>query len=422
MIKNLLTSLFLLIVNFSFAQLSIQQYIESEKKSIRTVNPADEDYTDLEAFGKAVEDKRVVMLGEQDHGDAPAFLAKTRLIKYLYEKKGFTVLAFESDFFGLTQGQVEIQNDSAMFRKYMQRNIFSLWWNCDASTTLFYDFLPKKFISKNPILVTGFDSQPHSGFSRRLLVKYLDSVINKESCPLQTLSEIKKPFLTWTDSIIKKYGQDYGSIEGYSNYTVLVDSISNAYAAQNGNNYTWLLLQNLKAYNLQKMYWKQKKYAISNNTRDAAMAANLHWLVNDKYKNEKVIIWAHNYHIMNKSIDAMGADAGGHYSMGNEFLKDSTNKKQTYILGFCAKEGKAGRLDLDKKYNLKGLKKNAGENWFGEGEYAFIDFSTYNKSMASPEYFILNGKGHNQPASAQWTKCFDGLFYLRNMYPCKPLY
>jgi erythromycin esterase-like protein len=41
------------------------------------------------------------LLGEQNHGDAPALFAKTKLVKYLHEKHGFNILAFESDFYGL---------------------------------------------------------------------------------------------------------------------------------------------------------------------------------------------------------------------------------------------------------------------------------------------------------------------------------
>src|SRR5690606_29430759 len=36
----------------------------------------------------------------------------------------------------------------------------------------------------------------------------------------------------------------------------------------------------------------------SNEIRDAAMAENLRYLVNEKYKDEKVIVWAANGHIM----------------------------------------------------------------------------------------------------------------------------
>src|SRR5215212_8009568 len=82
----------------------IEKFIKENANVISNVNVDSDDFTDLLPIGNAIGDSRVVMLGEQDHGDGTSFLAKTRLIKFLHEKKGFNVLAFESDFFALTDG------------------------------------------------------------------------------------------------------------------------------------------------------------------------------------------------------------------------------------------------------------------------------------------------------------------------------
>src|SRR4051812_14855097 len=75
-------------------------WVKKNAVPLTSVEPADDDtFADLEAFGKAVGDSRIVFLGEQTHGDGATFLAKTRLIRYLHAKKGFDVLAFESGFY-----------------------------------------------------------------------------------------------------------------------------------------------------------------------------------------------------------------------------------------------------------------------------------------------------------------------------------
>ncbi|MHB1326615.1 MAG: hypothetical protein ACYC2K_00305, partial [Gemmatimonadales bacterium] len=63
---------------------------------ISTLDHNEPDDRDLAAIGRMIGNARVVMLGEQGHGDGTTFEFKTRLIKYLHRKLGFEVLAFES--------------------------------------------------------------------------------------------------------------------------------------------------------------------------------------------------------------------------------------------------------------------------------------------------------------------------------------
>jgi erythromycin esterase-like protein len=61
---------------------------------LRSIEPGNEDFADLEPLRQAVGDARIVQLGEQSHGDGATFHAKTRLIKFLHQKLDFDTLAF----------------------------------------------------------------------------------------------------------------------------------------------------------------------------------------------------------------------------------------------------------------------------------------------------------------------------------------
>ena len=176
-----------------------------------------------------------------------------------------------------------------------------------------------------------------------------------------------------------------------------------------------LIQQNIQYRNWKKDYWKDR------NTRDKQMAINLKWLTEKKYPNEKIIVWAHNYHVSKYS---------GHYSteflnnartMGNVFTEDSTLMNKTYIIGFTSYGGTAGRT-FEKTYKIQKPKSKGFENWMNKRyKYAFVDFKNYN---------VLHPSGYNsfymkcsmtspyhRDEEAQWTKIFDGVFYIREMYP-----
>ena len=179
----------------------IEAYVKQNTVSIKSISPDSSDYADLETFGNAIGDARIVMLGEQDHGDAPAFLAKTRLIRYLHEKKGFNVLAFEADFFGLNQGWDEANKDRLQF--FLQGNIFPLWTLCDACHFLFKQYIPQTHTTGSPIQVTGFDNQMVLQFANSFLTKKLDSVLRSHNLPITRDPEYAAKFLPLVDSCKK---------------------------------------------------------------------------------------------------------------------------------------------------------------------------------------------------------------------------
>ena len=71
-------------------------WLERHATPLHTLDFAADELSDLEPFARAIGEARIVMLGEQTHGDGTGFLAKARFARFLHECMGFDVLAFES--------------------------------------------------------------------------------------------------------------------------------------------------------------------------------------------------------------------------------------------------------------------------------------------------------------------------------------
>src|ERR1700734_1268652 len=171
--KKLLLSGVIIIGGYCRAQETVRQNVAENVIPIETVDPDSIDFADLDPIGEAIGDARIVMLGEQDHGDAATFLAKSRLIKYLHEVKHFDVLAFESDFFSLDYGWDQAIQGRADLDSVIKKNLFPGWGYCEQCTNLLYTYLPHGLRSSEPLKLAGIDCSENS----RNLTIALDSVM-----------------------------------------------------------------------------------------------------------------------------------------------------------------------------------------------------------------------------------------------------
>ena len=397
------------------AQGEIRNYVREHIRPVRTIEPDSSDYSDLEPLGAAIGDARVVMLGEQDHGDGASLLAKTRMIKYLHEKKGFGVLAFESDFFGLNYGWDAAVKVRGGLDSLLKNNVYPIWTFCDACQPMMR-YIAAEARGANPLVVTGFDCQMGS----RSLVAALDSLMRALHLPIAASAgyeaEVLPAMRDWG-----RYVKDSAQNRKYAGWLA---AIRNQLAEKGLEGGFWVqVVESLQAAERERaMEGGPGSYLRPWYVRDTQMAANLRWITEQKFAGQKVVVWAANYHISKYS---------GHYAeprlindartMGTIYTGDERMMKQTYVLGFSSLQGEAGRITLT-RYRLPRPKGDAFERWVdGEVKYGFVDFGGYNRRMTGPgEPFYMAGgmMPMHREIKGEWNRVFDGVFYIRDMYPC----
>lgn len=402
------------------AQQEVRQWVQQHAIPIYAISPDSTDYADLVPLGNAIGEARIVMLGEQDHGDASTFTAKTRLIQYLHEKKGFNVLAFESEFFGLTDGWDKTRGQPAAIDSLIARYLTYVWAGCDACQPLLTQYIPATQRTSYPLRLAGIDCD----LAPKYVIPALENLLSALQVPLATSTNYSSETLP----LIRNWGRNLHDTVLNYRYLQLMSSIKTQLKDKLPAGNIWpQVIDNLVAMD---SVWKYNNYStfwIMSNARDAQMAANLNWLVTQRYAGEKIIVWAHNYHVSKYS---------GHYgvgylnngiTMGTAFTNSPTINDQTYILGFSSYEGTTGWVNRP-PYPLPKKVSDGFESWIPANlDYAFLDFKAFNRiAPGFDKNFNLAAGGINRTwyhkdMEAPWNKIFDGVFFIRNMEACKAI-
>src|SRR5262249_24763985 len=133
-------------------------WLKAHAAPLRSIAPDDADFADLEPFGRAIGDTRIVMLGEQSHGDGATFHAKTRLIRFLHDRCGFDVVAFEGGLYDCHKAWKTLLAGKTPPERAVGNGVFAIWTQSEQVRPLIA-YLDQRSKSAPPLELAGFDCQ-----------------------------------------------------------------------------------------------------------------------------------------------------------------------------------------------------------------------------------------------------------------------
>ena len=263
-----------------------------------------EDFADLEFLRPLLADTRIVQLGENTHGVREYSQVKARIVQFLHQELGFTVLAMESPVYQCDAANRDAGEASA--RLTLANCAYGVWQTEEVMPL--FEYLHATRQSDRPLQLAGFDTQPigrnKDGRPRFLadVVAEVGSVAAAEAFALDSL-------------FLDVYGRGSQARRAYfrtDDGTALAaryDELATAFApdgpvarALPGNDRVVVARQtarSMAAYIRQQAAPSIREYV---EHRDGGMADNLAAILDEQYPDERVVVWGHNFHLRHDNL------------------------------------------------------------------------------------------------------------------------
>lgn len=277
----------------------------------------------LAAFGKAVGEARIVALGEATHGTREFYRFNHRLFDYLVRHKGFTVLAIEANWPESLAVDRYIKTGAGDPRKALEGMNFWTWYTEEMLDLIewmrAYNHAPGNHAT---LTFTSFDMQfGHPAADRA--IEYLETYA-------PDLAATARPAFALAYDVESHRGSLYDDrAEGVA---ARVAAVAHEFDTRH---------RELTAASGEEK-WRDARQAVSivqqacsfriagrgPGFRDESMAGNAEWLAGNAFPREKIVLWAHNAHVM----------TGGQPKPMGAFLRERFGR-QLYVLGYAFRRG-----------------------------------------------------------------------------------
>jgi len=400
------------------------EWLASQAIQVTSVDPGDRDFSDLQPLRDVIGDSRVVMLGEQSHGDGTVFLTKTRLIEFLHQEMGFDVLAFESGLFDMRKAW-EAMAAGQDPREAFSTGVFRIWAG-SAEVQPLVAYLGKVATSDRPLELAGFDSQFTAAGSRTSLLSDLEAFLEVEGAPLLAdtrwsgMRETLAGLIDGSHYTEKPPEEDRGSFREVM--AELREWVGEGAAAAAGSDRRfWAqMLKSIAAQAEGTWLMDMENMTVESTAfRDEQMGDNLVWLANDWYQGRKIIVWAATFHNVRNigDIDSRMADLDytNAITMGHQVWEALGD--DVYNLGFTAFEGEAAAWMVDSAQLLSVPSEGSLEDLMARAglQDAIVDFRGAGPALSwLSEPMVSRPLGYAE-MEADWPSILAGLFFHRVM-------
>lgn len=369
-------------------------WINTNAYSVRSLTA--ESYADLQFFQDALKAKRIVQLGESSHGVKEFNNSKVRLVKFLHQEMNFNVVAFESSVFACYETDRRLKKEMISAPAAMKNGIFDVWHTREVLEL--FRYILHTYQTDRPLKLAGFDVQHINSFgpfARSQLLfdviasidsSYAETVYELDSTHYEYRQFINNEFFNYLETQQDKVTKAYYDLVDFlvKNETKIIER----YSGPITDYFISLQIAQSIPLDLVQIELFSADPVKSFSERDKGMAENFEILAQKIYPKEKIIVWAHNYHIMHDLEAARtGTVLQGSKSMGSFLL--SKFKEELYTIGFFMYTGSAAFNDRTvyeirpsssgslesifyrtrKKFvflNIENLEKQKGNKWIYE--------------------------------------------------------
>ncbi|HJQ38130.1 MAG TPA: erythromycin esterase family protein [Thermoanaerobaculia bacterium] len=411
-------------------------WLRQNATRLQPVDASGDDLSDLEPLRRTLSGVRVVMLGEQSHGDGTTFLAKTRLIRFLHERMGFNILAFESGLYDCPKAWEFLVNGEEP-RAALSRGIFAIWSKSREVQPLL-DYIGDEAKSAHPLEVAGIDSQTTGSAAEQFLAADLAAYLSRIDPKLAEGAEwdrvarviglLNQSAWELREAPVPSAEEQAAFARTIERWQSLIAARDRSPATQPWSGSFWRqLLASLRAFAEQD--WRTDYTTNATRVdgtpvsvftmRDVQMGKNLIWLANERYPREKIIVWAATGHIARALPSVRTSDPKyarlytGWTPMGE--IARKTLGEQLYALGFLSYEGEAARFAA-KTATIVQSSRDSLEDLFARASFesALLDFRHLPAGHWLRSPLTAKLLGHTE-MQADWTGVVDGVVFLRKM-------
>lgn len=392
---------------------------------IRSIDVGDTDFSDLRELKSAIGNSRIVLLGEQTHGEGSTFLAKTRLIKMLHEQMGFEVLAFESGLYDCARIWENMQQGGQLSKEAIG-SLFYMYATSRQMLPLF-GYIQGEMSGSRPLVLTGFESQ-HTG--RKAITDLFGELASFLKAGYPEKGHFGMADSNWSVfrrlSLAMFASRDFRPAEKekktFFNELSLLKGLLREERSPVGRltasaGFWHQVIGSIESQALR--YWQ---LTTSNEmaVRDRQMAENLIWLAEKAYPGKKIIVWAHNVHIARsvpwseRPLKPMAGDADVFIPMGVT-IHDHFGAS-AYCIGFSGHDGSYMNYINDTIVTVNPAPANSPEGRLAAAgyQYAFVNYRLRTGWMEQKQ---PGGFADYQWINGIWPDIFDGLLYIKTAFP-----
>ena len=452
-------------------------WLRAQAARVASINPADEDFSDLAPLGAAIADARIVQLGESSHGAGATFSAKVRLIKYLHQSMGFDVLVWESGLYDVTKTNEALRADGDP-TEAGQQGVFGIWSRTMEVQPL-WEYARASWSTPTPLEMAGYDMQFSGAAGRGYfddLAAFVDAAgdaalsertasiledVEARNAAFGALNQAQGPRLAelreegledaelfaalneWRDEQRPVLGASPDDRDAYRRgLTALHYLIRDSEALRRAHSarriaFVLATIVNAREYGT-TLYERSaadapvagtpEAMAIQNggwNRRDTRNAEIMRWLADEYYAGRKIIVWAHNGHIMNAyyrsdwTALSLEPQPGGMKPVG-VFLDEQLGE-EVYTIGFTAFEGSQRQQGGTGELPVNAAPEGSLEHdLHALGEpHLFVDFRRLD---VHPDHWLRQPsrmaiRGYKSEELPDWTRVVDAMFYIDVMTP-----